>query len=41
MSPCSKYESKKQRNLCFATKGWTDWKAIRKQKEKYGKENKK
>lgn len=38
--PCTKYKSEAQRNLCFATKEWTDWKAIKKQKEKYGKKDK-
>jgi len=28
--PCKKYKSKKQRNLCFATEGWTNWKNIKK-----------
>lgn len=23
--PCSKYKSKKQRGLCYLTKGWTDF----------------
>ena len=35
--PCEKYKSEAQRKLCFATKEWTDWKAIKKQKERYGK----
>ena len=33
--PCSKYKSEGQRKLCFATKEWTDWKAIREVKKKY------
>lgn len=27
--PCSKYKSKRQRGLCYATKGWKDWSKIR------------
>ena len=33
--PCSKYKSEAQRNLCFATKDWTDWKGIREFKKKH------
>lgn len=25
MSPCSKYKSKKQRGLCYATNEWSNW----------------
>lgn len=32
--PCSKYKSKRQRGLCFVTKGWTDWSKIKKKKRK-------
>jgi hypothetical protein len=38
--PCSKYKSEAQKRLCVATKEWTDWKAIKKTKEKYGSSNK-
>ena len=31
--PCEKYESKKQRALCFATGEWKDWSKVRKLKE--------
>jgi len=27
--PCEKYKSKKQRSLCFATKGWKDFSKIK------------
>lgn len=35
--PCEKYKSEAQKNLCFATKEWTDWKGIREFKKKYSK----
>lgn len=35
--PCSKYKSKSQRRLCFATDEWTDWSKI---KNKRGKKKK-
>jgi hypothetical protein len=28
--PCSKYKSKKQRGLCYVTKGWKDFSRVRK-----------
>lgn len=28
--PCSKYKSKKQRGLCYLTKGWKDWNKVKK-----------
>jgi len=31
--PCKKYKSKKQRNLCFATKEWKDFSMIKKIKK--------
>lgn len=39
--PCDKYKSEAQKNLCFATHEWTNWKAIKTQKEKYGNSKKK
>lgn len=27
--PCGKYKSKKQRGLCFLTKGWKDWSKVK------------
>lgn len=27
--PCAKYKSKKQRGLCYSTRGWKDWKKVR------------
>jgi len=32
--PCSKYKSKKQKALCFATDEWKDWSKIKKKKGK-------
>lgn len=32
--PCKSYKPRKQRALCFATKGWKDWSKIRKLKRR-------
>ena len=39
--PCQKYKSEAQRRLCFATKEWTDWKAIKDTKKIFKNDNKK
>ena len=31
--PCSKYKSKKQRALCFATNEWKDFSKVKKKKK--------
>lgn len=28
--PCKNYKSKKQRGLCYLTKGWKDWGKVKK-----------
>ena len=33
--PCGKYKSKRQRNLCFATDEWKDWKGVKKMDLKF------
>ena len=30
--PCEKYKSKKQRGLCYLTKGWKDFSKVKKTK---------
>ena len=36
--PCKKYKSKKQRKLCFLTKGWKDFSKVKRLSKKEARE---